>query len=153
MDLELAAATAPTQVVAVSVHQSLVEEPPTIVEGQAPTMDIVTTVPLCAPLITCVHASPLGVTSNQMLVSSTSTPAPLLLVGPSCPPVTQGPISLLPGAPISLHGAPGMQPAPYRASVCRQRCTAPYTVLEFRPTVLGCCQRHAVPCRAPHFSP
>ena len=41
VDLELAAATAPTEVVTVSVHQSLVEEPPAIVEGQAPTMDIV----------------------------------------------------------------------------------------------------------------
>ena len=58
VDLDLAAATAPTQVF---VHQSSVEESPTIVAGQAPTMDIVTTVPLCAKLITCAHAPPLGV--------------------------------------------------------------------------------------------
>ena len=118
MDLELAAATAPTQVVT-SVHQSLVKEPPAIVKGQALNMDIVTPLPLCTQLITCAHASPLGVTSNQILVYSTSTPAPLLVAGPSFPPVMQGPISMLPGAPISLQGAPGMPPvqySPYRAS-------------------------------------
>ena len=86
-----------------------------IVEGNAPTMDIVTTMQLCIQLITCAHAPPLGVTSNQLLLSSASTPAPLLVAGPIFPPVTQGPISLLPGSPTSLSGAPGMPPAPYNA--------------------------------------
>ena len=135
VDLELAAATAPTQVVEVSIHQSLVKESPAIVAGQAPTMDIVTTMPLCAQLITCIHAPPLRVTSNQLLLSSTSTTTPLIVAAPSFPPVTQGPISMLPGAPISLSGEPGMPvalPAPYRAPVRCQRCTAPYTALERR---------------------
>ena len=81
VDLELAAATAPSQVVEVSIYQGLVEEPPAIVEGQAPIMDVVTTVPLCAQLITSAHAPPLGVTSNQLLLSRTSTTAPLLVAG------------------------------------------------------------------------
>ena len=81
-------------------------------------MDNVITMPLCAQLITCAHAPPLGVTSNQLLLSSASTPAHLLVTGPSFPPATQGPISMLPGAPIALSGAPGMPvvpPAPYSA--------------------------------------
>ena len=45
VDLELDAATAPTQVVEVSINQSSVKESPAIVAGQALTMDIVT-VPL-----------------------------------------------------------------------------------------------------------
>ena len=63
VDLELAAATAPTHVVEVSIHQIWVQESPAIVAGQAPTMDIVTTMPLCTQLITCAHAPPLGVSS------------------------------------------------------------------------------------------
>ena len=65
VDLELAATTANTLEVQVSIHQSLVEEPPTIIACQAPTMDIVTTVPQCAQFISGVHASPLGVTANH----------------------------------------------------------------------------------------
>ena len=115
VDLELSAATVPTQVVEVSIHQSSVEEFPAIVAGQALTMDIVT-VPLCAQLITCAHAPPLGVTSNQLLLSSTT--APLLISGPSFLPVTQGPISMLPGTRISFSGVLGMPvalPTPYSA--------------------------------------
>ena len=107
VDLELAAVTAPTQAVEVSIHQSFVEEP-AIMTCRAPTMDIVSTVPLCGVLISGAHASPLVVTANQ-------TTAPLLIAGPSFPPVTQGPISMLTGAPISLTGAPGMPPALYSA--------------------------------------
>ena len=92
-------------------------------------MDIVTTVPLCAQLITCAYASPLGVTYNQMLVSSASTPAPLFVAGPSFPPVTQGPISMLPGPPISLQWAPGMLPAPYRAIESVSEPPAPYNAI------------------------
>ena len=47
VDLELAAASAPTQVAEVSIHESSVVEP-AIMTGQAPTMDIVSTVPLYA---------------------------------------------------------------------------------------------------------
>ena len=107
MDLELAAATDLTQEVEVSIHQSFVEEP-AIMTCRAPTMDIVSTVPLCGVLISGAHASPLVVTANQ-------TTAPLLVAGPSFLPVPQGPISLLTGAPISLTGAPGMPPALYSA--------------------------------------
>ena len=46
VDLELAAASAPTEVVEVSIHESSVREP-AIMTGQAPTLDIVSTVPLC----------------------------------------------------------------------------------------------------------
>ena len=113
MDLELAAATDLTQEVEVSIHQSFVEEP-AIMTCWAPTMDIVSTVPLGGVLISGAHASPLVVTANQ-------TTAPLLVAGPSFPPVTQGPISMLKGAPISLMGAPGMQPAPYRDKRARGR--------------------------------
>ena len=70
--------------------------------GQAPTMDIVSTVPLCGVLISGAHASPLGVTANQSSM-------PLLVAGPSFPPFTQGPINMLPGVSISHSGAPGMQ--------------------------------------------
>ena len=46
VDLELAAATAPTQVVEVSVHaEGSVEEPPAIKVSQAPTMDNVIPAP------------------------------------------------------------------------------------------------------------
>ena len=133
VDLELAAATAPAQVVTVSVHQSLVKEPPAIVKGQATTMDIVTPLPLCAQLITCAHASPLGITSNQILVYSTSTPAPLLVAGPSFPPVMQGLISMLPGAPISLQGVPGMLPVQYSAIQSITAPLAPYSAIYSDP--------------------
>ena len=53
MDLDLAAVTAPTQVVEVSVHQGSVEEPPAIDAGQTPTIYNMIPVPLCATLITC----------------------------------------------------------------------------------------------------
>ena len=112
VDLELAAATAPTQVVEVSIHQSSVEESPAIDVGQAPTMDNVITVPLCTQLIASAHAPPLGVTSNQLLLCSASTPAPLVVTGPSFPPVMQGPINMRPGAPIAFSVAPGMPVAP-----------------------------------------
>ena len=129
MDLELAAATAPTQAVEVSIHQGFVEEP-AIMTCWAPIMDIVSTVPLCGILISGAHASPLVVTANQ-------TTAPLLVAGPSFPPVTQGPISMLPGPPISLTGAPGMPPAPYRVLERRQRYTTPCRAPE-RRTVPHC---------------
>ena len=80
VDLDLAAVTAPTQVVEVSVHQGLVEEPPAIDVGQAPTMDNVIPAPLCAALITCAHAPPLASTSNQLLLTSAGTAAPLLVM-------------------------------------------------------------------------
>ena len=88
VDLELAAASAPTQVAEVSIHESSVVEP-AIMTGQAPTMDIVSTVPLCGVLI--------------------QTSAPLLVAGPSFPPVTQGPINMLPEVSISHSRTPGMQ--------------------------------------------
>ena len=131
VDLELAAATAPNQVVAVSIHQSLVQEPPAIGEGQALTMDIVTTMPLCAQLITCQLC--VCVTS-EMLVSSTSTPAPLVVAGPSFPPVMLGPISALPDAPLSLtehQECCQRRVAPYRASVrCQRRTFQPMTGIQ-----------------------
>ena len=80
VDLELAAATSSTRVVVVSVHQSSVEESPAIDAGQAPTMDNVITMLLCAQLIIYVHAS-LVVTSNQLLLTSAGTTAPLLVMG------------------------------------------------------------------------
>ena len=98
VDLELAASSAPTQVVEVSIHQSFVEEP-AIMTCQAPTMDIMSTVPLCGVLISGAHASPLGVTANQ-------TSAPLLVAGLSFLPVTQGPINMLRGF---LHPIQGLQ--------------------------------------------
>ena len=110
VDLELAAVTAHALVVEVSVHEtSSVEESPAIDAGQALTMDNVTTVPLCAQFITCAHAPPLVITSNQLLLTSAGT-------GPSFPPVMQGPISVLSGAAIALSSAPGMpvaETAPY----------------------------------------
>ena len=105
VDLELAVATAPTQVVQVSIHQSSVKESPAIDAGQAPTMVNVITVPQFAQLITYAHAPPLGITSNQLLLSSASTTAPLLVTGPTFPPVRRGPISMLPGAPIARNAS------------------------------------------------
>ena len=107
VDLELADVTAPTQIVEVSVHQGSVEEPPAIDAGQAPTMDNVIPVPLCAELIACAHVLPLASTFKQLLLTSAVTAAPLLIMGHSFPPVTQGPISTLPGAPIAFSCAPG----------------------------------------------
>ena len=128
VDLELAAVTAPTQVVAVSVHPGSVETPPTSDAGHAPTVDNVIPALLCATLITCAHAPPLASASNQLLCTSTGTPVPLLITGPSFPPRTQGPISMLPGASIAFSGAPGVAvvpPAPYRAAGLLQCHTAP----------------------------
>ena len=122
VDLELAAATAPTQAVEVSIHQSFAEEP-AITTCRAPTMDIVSTVPLCGVLISGAHASPLVVTANQ-------TTAPLLVAGPSFPPVMQGPINMLPGAPISLTGAPGMLPALYSAIQSARAPPALYNAMQ-----------------------
>ena len=90
---------------------------------RAPTMDIVSTVPICGILISGVHASPLVVTANQ-------TTAPLLVAGPSFPPVTQGQISMLPGAPISLTGAPGMPPALYSAIQSARAPPALYNAMQ-----------------------
>ena len=90
-------------------------------------------VPLCAQLITCVHAPPLVITSNQLLLTSAGITAPLLVTGPSFPPVTQGPISMLPGTPIAFSGAPGAPvglPAPYNAAGCRQHHTTPCRALD-----------------------
>ena len=126
MDLELAAATAPTQAVEVSIHQSFVKEP-AIITCRAPTMDIVSTVPLCGLLISGAHASPLVVTANQ-------TTAPLLVAGPSFPPVTQGPISMLPGSPMSLTGGggggAGMPPALYSAIQSARAPPALYNAMQ-----------------------
>ena len=116
MDLDLAAVTAPAQVVEILVNQESVEEPPAIDMGQAPTMDNVIPVPQCAALITCAHAPPLASRSNQLLLSTARTTAPLLVTEPSFPPVTQGPISMLPCMPIAFSGVPGAPvapPAPY----------------------------------------
>ena len=90
---------------------------------RAPTMDIVSTVPLCGVLISGAHASPLVVTANQ-------TTAPLLVAGPSFPPVTQGQISMLPGASISLTGAPGMPPALYSAIQSARASPALYNAMQ-----------------------
>ena len=90
---------------------------------RAPTMDIVSTVPLCGILISGAHASPLVVTANQ-------TTAPLLIAGPSFPPVTQRQISMLPGAPISLTGAPGMPPALYSATESTRAPPALYNAMQ-----------------------
>ena len=115
VDLELAAATAGSR----SLYPSEFGQ-----EGSrhccrsGPDLNILTSMPLCAQLITCAHAPPLGISSNQLLLSSTSTTAPLLTAGPRFPPVTQGPISMPLGAPISFSVAPGMPgapPAPCRA--------------------------------------
>ena len=125
VDLDLAAVTANTQVVEVSVHsERSVKEPLAIDAGQAPAMDNVIPAPLCVTLITCAHAPPLASTSNQLLCTSTGTPAPLLVTGPSFPPRRQGPISMLPGAPIVFSGAPKAPVAP----PCRapERCRAPH---------------------------
>ena len=103
-------------------------------------MDNVISTPLCATLITCAHAPTLASTSNQLLLISTSAAAPLLVTGPSFPPRTQGPISMLPGTPLDFSGAPAAPvapPAPYSAGHC-QRYTAPCRALEHR--------------RAPHYS-
>ena len=86
-------------------------------------------------------ARPLALTSNQLLLTSTSAAAPLLVIGPSFPPRMQGPISMLPGAPIGFSGAPVAPPAPYSAKQSagrRQHHTTPFRAPECR--------------RAPHYS-
>ena len=113
---------------------------------RAPTMDIVSTVPLCGLLISGAHASPLVVTANQ-------TTAPLLIVRPSFPPVMQGPISMVTGAPISLTGAPGMPPALYSAIQSARAPPAVYNAMQsagaphstaLQP-ILQACSQHSRP--------
>ena len=141
MDLELAAATAPSQAAEVSIHQGFVEEP-AIMTCRAPTMDIVSTVLRCGVLISGAHASPLVVTANQ-------TTAPLLVAGPSFPPVKQGQISMLPGAPISLTGAPGMPPALYSAIQSARAPPALYNAMQSAGaphcSLLQACSQHSRP--------
>ena len=48
---------------------------------------------------------------------------------PPIPPITQGPISLLPGSPTSLSGAPGMQPEPNSAIQSASALPAPYNAI------------------------
>ena len=134
MDLELAAVTAPTQAVEVSIHQSFVEEP-AIMTCRAPTMDIVSTVPLCSVLISGAHASPLVVTANQ-------TTAPLLIAGPSFPPVTQGPISM-PGMPPALYSAIQSARAPPAVYNAMQSAGAPHSTA-LQP-ILQACSQHSRP--------
>ena len=83
VDLELAVVTSLAQVIEFSVHQGSVEAPPAIDVGQAPTMDNVIPALLCTTLITCAYAPPLASTSNQLLLISTATAAPLLVKMPS----------------------------------------------------------------------
>ena len=101
VDLVSAAETAPAQVTEVSTLGS-VQARPAIDTGQALTMDNVIPAPLCATYIMCVHVPPLASTSNQLLLTSASTAAPLLVTGPSFSPRTQGPIRMLPGAPVAF---------------------------------------------------
>ena len=133
VDLELAAVTDPTQVVEVSVHSDgSVEESPVIDASRALTMDNVIPAPLCPTLITCAHVLPLASTSNQLLCTSVSTPAPLLVTGPSFPPRTQGPISMIPGALIAFSGAPGAAVAPPAQYSTKQSAVvlpAPYSTI------------------------
>ena len=64
--------------------------PPAIDAGQALTMDSVIPAPLCATYKTCAHATPVGSSSNQLLLISASTVVPLLVAGPSFLPRMQG---------------------------------------------------------------
>ena len=53
-------------------------------------------------------------------------PVGLVVMGPSFPPRMQGPISMLPGAPVAFLGGPGMKvapPLPYKAD---RALLAPY---------------------------
>ena len=113
-----------------------------IMTCRAPTMDIVSTVPRCGVLISGAHASPLVVTANQ-------TTAPLLVVGPSFPPIMQGQISMLPGAPISLTGAPGMPPALYSAIQSAIEPPALYNAMQSAGaphcSLLQACSQHSRP--------
>ena len=125
--------TAPAQVIEVSVQGS-VEALPAIGVGQALIMDNVIPAPLCATYITCAYAPPLASTSDRLLLISTSAAAPLLVAGPCFPPRTQGPIGMLPGAPIVFPGTPVAPPAPYSAY-----------------GALGHQQHHNAPCRGPEL--
>ena len=132
VDLVSDAVTAPAHVTEVSVQGS-VEVPPAIDAGQVVTMDNVIPAPLYATYVTSAHAPPVASTSNQVLLTSTSAAAPLLIPGPSFPPRTQGPISMLPGTPTAFSGAQRASvapPAPYRAPWCRQCHTAPFRAKE-----------------------
>ena len=94
------------------------------------TKDNVIPMLLCATLITCANAPPLALTSNQLLLTSTSAAAPLLVIGPSFPPRMQGPISMLPGAPIGFLGAPVAPPAQYSAKQSAGAPPAPYHAIQ-----------------------
>ena len=104
VDLDSAAVIAPAQFQEVSV-QDPVEEPPAIDAGQAPTMDNLVPTPQCATFITCAHALPLASKCNHLLLASTSKVAPLLLTGPSFPPGTRAPISMLRSAASAIQSA------------------------------------------------
>ena len=78
IDLHSSAVTGLSQDIEVSVHQGPVEVLPAIDAGQAPTMDNFVPGLQCATLITCMYATPLASTSNQLfLAHSTSAVAPL----------------------------------------------------------------------------
>ena len=132
VDLHLATVTAPAPVVDVSVHQESVRESTAIEASQAPTMDNVIPAQLCAALITCVHAPSLASTSNQLLLASAGTAAGLFVTGPSFQAVMQGPISMLPAAPIAFSGGPGAPvalPAPYSAIQSVGAPLVPYSAM------------------------
>ena len=65
-------------------------------------------------------------------VSVHSVHSPLLVTGPSFPPRTQGPISMIPGAPIAFSGAPGAavaKPAQYSTKQSAGVLPAPYSAI------------------------
>ena len=79
----------------------------------------------------------LASTSNQLLLTSTNAAVPLLLAGPSFPPRTQGPISMLPDPPIAFSGAPVASPVPYSAIQSVGAPPAPYRPPVRRITAYG----------------
>ena len=98
----------------ISVHQGQVEETSPILDAcQAATMDNLVPSLQCVTLLTSVHMPPLGSTSNTLLLAHSTSVHPLLVTGPSFPPETQAPISMLPVAPIMFSGVPGVPGAPY----------------------------------------
>ena len=99
-----------------SVHQRTVEALPAIDADQAAIMDSLVPAPQCATLFMCAHVQILVYTSNLLLLAhSTSAAAPLLFPGPSFPPGTRAPVSMVPGVPTVFSGASGAPPAPYSA--------------------------------------
>ena len=115
--LDSANVEAHSQVMEVSVHQGPVEATSAIIDaGRALTVENLVPAPQCAMLLTSAHAPPLGFTSNTLFLAHiTSAAAPFLVPGPSFPPGTREPISVLPDAPILFSGALGAPPAPYSA--------------------------------------